>query len=338
MRAPRGFSGVAPPRGARPPSRWFVMCHGGGVRRSRAGHCCRRCGGAVRGRAGIWLGRSRGASAQGCAGPAGRLAVPSHDPAWLRMAGMLEMRGGAATCRVCLPVAVVRYAPRKSGLHMRAAVSSQPLGGRRRGRPRGGPACLRRRSGARHVDNPPRPVPLPRSATAPATAPAGFAALTRSSRAAARRPLRLASGTSSQTAPRHGKAVTSAHLGLADSEPAQAFVSAGHARGQGRPECARASCGRLVRGPYCAAPALPARVWTYWHRRRLEAAGLRCYSAPCPAVYRRFGRLGGMLPDCNARQECDRLGRDAAAVPGCGLVAIAARIGGIAGGGGGEWV
>ena len=69
MRAPRGFSGVAPPRGARPPSRWFVMCHGGGVRRSRAGHCCRRCGGAVRGRAGIWLGRSRGASARGRAGP-----------------------------------------------------------------------------------------------------------------------------------------------------------------------------------------------------------------------------------------------------------------------------
>ena len=86
--------------------------------------------------------------------------------------------------------------------------------------------------------------------TTRATAPVGFEALARSSRAAARRPLRLASGTSSQTAPRCGRVVL--HI-----QAWQIPRPCGPPLAQG---AARAKAGLNVHGPYRAAPALVARV------------------------------------------------------------------------------
>lgn len=199
---------------------------------------------------------------------------------------------------------------------MYAIVSNRLPGGSRRRLLRGGPACLtppvrrapRRQPAppsrvARELDErgaqPARATSTIRpaqchctSATAPATAPAGFAALTRSSRAAARRPLRLASGTSSQTAPRHGRAVTSAHLGLADSAPVQASASMGNARGQGGPECARilrAACARAAPRRACAACAGLDLLASSAARGRRPAPLLS--AAPCGALaLRQAGR------------------------------------------------
>lgn len=216
------------------------------------------------GRAGIWLGRSRSASAQGRAGPAGRpwpchAAIPSGCA-----------RPACQRCAAGRPCAEYAYPqprcarPRANHVCTHAPLSNRPLGGIRRKRPWGGPACLTRPAGCR-----PRLQSALPSATAlrchgagqllcqnavsdraagdkpshgrlasrgnctrmrgyrfgvhahpgagsegsrvfgttRATAPVGFEALARSSRAAARRPLRLASGTSSQTASRCGRVV-----------------------------------------------------------------------------------------------------------------------------------
>ena len=257
----------------------------------------------------------------------------------------------SGTCGTCLPVAAMRWAFRKSGPHMSPPSNRPPCGSRRR-MLWGGPACLARPVGCRlslqfappsvtacslgarpapccsRACNSPRPVSLPCGAAA-----------------ASSRSCRLC-GVDTQIVRRGAQAITAcagdalasrsaawqcrnicAHPGLADFALVQVSASAGRGQGQGWPECARTSCGRLVHGPYRAAPALPARVRACWHRRRLGGAGPRCCSTPRPVVLQRSGRLGGMSPDCDARQERDGLVRGTVAVLGCGLAAAAARIG-----------
>ena len=125
------------------------MCHGGGVRRSRAEHCCRRCGGAVGAAPGSgWAVAAAPRRRVAPALPAGlgramrrsRLAAHGRHARDARRGG--HVRNVLARSRGAL-------GPLKSGPHVCATVSNRPSGGRCRRRPRGGPACLTRPAGCR---------------------------------------------------------------------------------------------------------------------------------------------------------------------------------------------
>ncbi len=241
-------------------------------------------GGAGRGRGAV-PGRSRGSSRRRApALPAGlgramqrfRLAAHGRHARDARRGG--HVRSVLARSRGAL-------GPLKSGPHACSTASNRPSGGRRRRRPRGGPACLTRPVGCRPrmqsappsvtalrrrgYGQPPLPV-LRRRHAARTPRRAGRCGLRRR---CARRPLRDVAVPLHLSASRPGRFYVCARPRWhgARPEPRRAWLCTGILRAACTRDVPRRACDG------CAGLGLQ-------HRRRLGAAGPHCRSAPRPVV------------------------------------------------------